>query len=93
MVPDCNEGTLFMLFEYFSPVPFNIPRHPAPVATSIDIDIPGLHETISECLHGKVTVRDVRSGGEWWCVCCWRVFARAEVSSDELQWVGAIRDF
>lgn len=55
---ECNEGTLFLLEEFLSPTPFDIPQHQVPVATSMKIILPGVEQTYPESLHGRIEIED-----------------------------------
>lgn len=60
-IPDCNEGTRFLLEEYFSPTEFVIPRYRAPVATGIQISVNGLNTSIPESLHDDIDIPATRT--------------------------------
>lgn len=51
-IPDCNEGTRFLLEEYFGPIEFVIPRYRAPVATGVQSAITG--SSFPESLHDDI---------------------------------------
>jgi hypothetical protein len=60
-IPDTNEGTRFLVQEFFSATPFVIPRYQTPVATSVQYSILGLNGSIPECLHDDIDVPPTRT--------------------------------
>lgn len=71
VIPEANEGTLFTVEEFFSNVPFVIPRYPTPVLTEVSWDIPngpkgqfyGLHPDI-RIPHTQVAVAGIVQGDQ-----------------------------
>lgn len=61
-IPECNEGSKFLLEEFLSPFPIPIPTYRVPVATSVQFNIPGLSGGFQEALHGDIAIPDTRSG-------------------------------
>lgn len=60
-IPDTNEGTRFLLDEFLSPMPFQIPRYRTPVATSVQYSVNGLNGSFPECLHDEITIPATRT--------------------------------
>jgi hypothetical protein len=60
-IPDCNEGTRFLLEEFFAATQFVIPRYRTPVATSVQFSIPGLNGSFPECLHPDIDIPPART--------------------------------
>lgn len=60
-IPDCNEGTRFLLEEFFAATQFVIPRYRTPVATSVQFSVPGLNGSFQECLHDDIDIPPVRT--------------------------------
>lgn len=60
-IPDVNEGTRFLLEEYFSPTAFIIPRYRAPVPTGVQISVAGLNSQFPEALHDDIEIPPTRT--------------------------------
>jgi hypothetical protein len=55
-IPDTNEGTRFLVDEFFAATPFVIPRYQTPVATGVQYSINGLQGSFPECLHDDIEI-------------------------------------
>lgn len=56
VIPECNEGTLFITEEFFSNKPFVIPQYPTPVETEVSWDIPNGAKGSFIGLHGDILI-------------------------------------
>lgn len=53
--PSANEGTLFLTYEYFNALQFDIPQHPTPITTEIQWEFLGQRGSV-DCLHPKIII-------------------------------------
>ena len=63
-VPEAAEGTRILIKRYYGPRIHLIPQHPAPLATSVNWDIPGANDFYRKALHPAIGVRVTDSGAE-----------------------------
>lgn len=56
-IPAATEGTRFLIEEFFSDVPYEIPQYPAPTPSSVSYDFPGVRGGFPECLHGDIEIQ------------------------------------
>lgn len=60
-IPSADTGTLFILREYLSPTPFNIPQWDTPQPEPVSFPVPGQGMfSFSESLHGDIPVQDMQ---------------------------------
>jgi hypothetical protein len=57
-IPEVNEGTLFLVEEFFGPTPFQVGQHPTPQPGSVSWDLPGVSGGFPSCLHRGITIED-----------------------------------
>lgn len=60
-IPDTNEGTRFLMEEFFSATKFSIPRYQTPVATAVQYSVNGLNGSFPECLHDDIEIPATRT--------------------------------
>lgn len=55
-VPEAEEGGRVLVKRYYGPTVHEIPAHEAPIATSVNWDIPGAQDFYRKCLHPDIAV-------------------------------------
>jgi len=53
---EVNEGSRFILEEFFSDTPFDIPLYPVPVPRAVYFDIPGVRGSFPECIGPEIKI-------------------------------------
>lgn len=61
-IPEVNEGTRFVIEEFFAATKFDIPQHPVPTTTSVNVDILDVSLNFPDCLHPRIVVPNTRTG-------------------------------
>ena len=54
--PGASKGTRFIVDEFISPTPFNIPRYQTPIPTAVSYDFLGCSGSFPECLHEDIKI-------------------------------------
>lgn len=60
-VQPVNDGSRFLLKEYFAATAFNIKRNRTPIATTVKVSVNGLDVTIPDVLTDEIEIPDTRS--------------------------------
>lgn len=55
-IPSVNEGTRFVIEEFLSPIPFQIPKTPTPQPSSVSYSFINIRGGFPECLHEKLDI-------------------------------------
>lgn len=57
-IPGVNEGSMFVIEEFFAATKFSIGQYPTPQPSAVSYDLPGVSGGFPECLHNDITIED-----------------------------------
>jgi hypothetical protein len=60
-IPAATEGSRFVIQEFYSDIPFDIPKYPTPVASAVSYDVISRRGGFPECLHDRIVIPTVTS--------------------------------
>lgn len=60
-IPDVSEGTRFITEEFFSDIPYTIPKYKVPIPQSVSYDVQGVRGSFPECLHDDIRINPTRT--------------------------------
>ena len=58
-IPAVDEGSRFVIEEFFADVPYSIPQYPTPQPSNVTYDVPGVRGGFPECLHDDLYIQDI----------------------------------
>lgn len=61
-IPRTTTGTQFFVEEFLSPTPFDIPKHPSPIAMPVNYEVLGVRREFPLCLHDDLQLRPTNLG-------------------------------
>lgn len=61
-IPEVNEGSRFVIEEFFAATKFDIPQTPVPTATAVQVNMLDVTLSFPESLHPKIVIPNTRTG-------------------------------
>lgn len=58
-IPAVDQGSRFIVEEFFSDIPYVIPQYPTPKPSNVSYDVPGVRGGFPECLHDDIYIQSI----------------------------------